>query len=101
MKINPKESKRYADNLVYVYDRSRYHIFKVHRVCDEFVYAKRFTLHPYRVPHVRLPWHEVGVFQAGDLQEGTFKLRRSDLDGKAILAAGVLSTCGRNVLFDY
>ena len=101
MKITTHTTKRSADNLVYQYEDGRYHFFEVERTADDHVYGRRFKLAPYRVAHVQLPWSKIGVFRSEGLEDVTFCLKRSELDGKAVLAGDVLTTCPRNVLFDY
>ena len=101
LKLKKKTSRRYSDNLVYQYINKRYEMFQVVQKHPTYIVGHRINLLPFKVRKLTLPWHQVGVFRKGTVdQEQDYILDLTEVDGKCVIAGDVITSCPRNVLFD-
>ena len=97
--ISEKDTPMECNSLIYCYENSQYHLYKVTEKDGENLVCASIESLPCSFPETpTLNWSLIGVFKKGNISEEQTIINMSEVKGKLFLVNDFLLTCPLNVL---
>ena len=97
--FSEKTTKMEANNIIYIYKNSQYHMYKIHTVHENMLICNEQGFFNYVCKETpELHWNTVGVFKEGGLSEENVPINKQQVQGKVLRVCKLLITVPINVL---